>query len=444
MFIGSYEQLQGQFPLYILQFSRRGELKSSQTAAQLLAEIKRGAYSDIYLFSHGWNNHFGDATRMYRSFFELFLSLRPKYLPNRAYRPVFVGLHWPSIILNLPWESGPRFAADGAEDGIHDAFARAKDSVADELDEEKRKRFYELTEASVLNEGEASELAAILLPIYTANALDAEQPATKLTADGLIAAWNSVPGEHRVAPPDYGRQGRIRDEGDEQPPRAANLADFLDPRNALRVTTVLLMKDRAGLVGRTLAPLLEQLCAPEVPVRMIGHSYGARVCLTALSAPFGSRYRVASLLLLQPAVNQYCFAASVPGLGLMTQGGFVPALDRIGQPVYLTFSSSDIPLHALFHLAARRVEDRGEIRYAAEGPSEFSALGGYGPAGLPPSDYKEERIHRAGQPYEIPAGVRVLALDGSAGEIPGHGQIVSEHTCWALIDQESRTWNSPR
>jgi hypothetical protein len=441
--IGPYETLNGQFPLYILQFDKAGSPKSAQTTSVLLDEIGSGKYTHIYLFSHGWNNDFGDAIGLYRDFFKLFLQLRPQYAakPNQEYKPVFIGLHWPSIVLLLPWETGPRIAAgDDQADAIYDSFARARDLIAEELDEKVRARFYDLTSAEKLTEAEARELAEILAPLYRASAMDADAgKEAAVDVDGIVGAWQSLPGnEPAAAAPDYSHHGRVKTDGEAPTtPRAASLSDFLDPRNAVRVTTVLTMKDRAGLVGGNgLAPLLEKLipAAGTAPIRMIGHSYGARVLLTALGSPGQGEGKVSSVLLLQPAVNQYCFAVAVPGLGV--PGGFVRSLKRIRAPIYSTFSHKDKPLWALFHLAARRLTDRGEIRYAAEGASDFSALGGYGPAGMIPGDSAEETIHKAGMRYNPAPGVKVLALDGSAGEIGGHGDVRTEYTCWALLDQE--------
>jgi pimeloyl-ACP methyl ester carboxylesterase len=439
---GPYEMLAGKFPLYILQFNKHGENTSPQTTVQVLEEVRRGDYSHIYLISHGWNNTFGDALGLYRDFFNLFLKLRSEYVPDsdKAYRALFIGLHWPSIILLLPWEKGPRIAAGAEGDAAFESLTRANDMIAEELEPAARPRYYELSGKDRLSEAEARELAAILRPIYRANALDTEgDKPVEVNDDGIVAAWMSMPDrEVTETAPDYSAHGRAH--RNDQKIRAASAADLLDPRNAVRVTTVLLMKDRSGEIGRFgLTPFLKELfrAAGEVPIRLIGHSYGARVCLTALSSPELGSLRAASLLLLQPAVNQYCFAASVPGLGLGVPGGFVPALRRVGWPVLSTFSSNDGPLHTFFHLAARRIEDRGEIRFAAAGPSEFSALGGYGPDGIVPANAsREEPIHAAGRPYVFEKGLEVLALNGSAGEIKGHGDVRTEYTCWALLSQE--------
>jgi hypothetical protein len=441
--LGPYEKLNGLFPLYILQFSKAGAATSPATTAQLLDELGAGKYTHVYLISHGWNNNFGDAVALYRDFFKLFLELRAKYspAPDGAYRPVFIGLHWPSIILLLPWEKGPRFAAGSSgADAAFDSLQRVIELIAEHVEPRSVGRFYELTAKDRLGESEARELAGILGPIYQANALDAEgDRMAEVGIDGIIASWMSLPddGAPQTAP-DYGAHGRAQKRSTEV--RAASAADLLDPRNAVRVTTVLMMKDRSGLVGRFgLMPLLQQLIpvAGNVPIRIIGHSYGARVLMTALSSPDLDSMRVGSALLLQPAVNQYCFAASVPGLGLGVPGGFVPALGRVGLPVYSTFSAQDGPLQTFFHFAARRSEDKGEIRFASAGPSEFSALGGYGPDGIVPREAaKEVPIHSDGDRYEYGKDMKVLALDGSGGPIQGHGDVRTKYTCWALLDQE--------
>jgi len=439
--VGAYENIGGLFPLYILQFNKHGESTSPETTAQILSELRGDKYSHVYLISHGWNNNFGDALGLYREFFNLFVQLHDKHV-NAApdtWRPLFIGLHWPSIILLLPWEKGPRFAgSDG--DAAFESLSQARDAVAEEIPADKTARFYELTSRDRLSETDARELAAILAPLYRQSALDTSGGSLPdLEEDGIIGAWMAMPDS--AAPglaPNYGVHGRARAQNNAI--RAASAADLLDPRNAIRVTTVLVMKDRSGDVGRFgLAPLLCELipAAAGIPIRLIGHSFGARVCLTALSSPELASLRVSSLLLLQPAVNQYCFATSVPGLGLGVPGGFVPALARTGLPILTTFSSHDAPLRTFFHLAARRIQDRGEIRFASAGPSEFCALGGYGPDGIVPAAAAETKtIQPEGMPYTFGKNVKVLALDGSAGEIQGHGDVRSPYTAWALLSQE--------
>lgn len=63
-------------------------------------------------------------------------------------------------------------------------------------------------------------------------------------------------------------------------------------------------------------------------------------------------------------------------------GGYRAALRYVQKPIYSTFSSHDVPLTKLFHLAVVRDSDWGEIRIAGVPPSKFVALGGFGPGGL--------------------------------------------------------------
>ena len=197
-------------------------------------------------------------------------------------------------------------------------------------------------------------------------------------------------------------------------------------------------KDRAGVIGSVaLRGLLEELTASGASVRLIGHSFGARVVLAALStATLAAKVR--SALLLQPAVNQFCFADAGRIPKSQNAGGFRKALDQLELPLYTTFSAKDFPLHDTFHLALRRAKDLGEAEIAAgAAPSVYCALGGYGPSGLADCGVARTQIEDTGS-YAIAQGARILALDGTQGRINGHGDVTNPCTWWALIDQDQR------
>src|SRR5262249_33596848 len=152
------------------------------------------------------------------------------------------------------------------------------------------------------------------------------------------------------------------------------------PRDLLRLFTVRQMKDRAGVVGATgVAALLAEIGAlGAARVHLIGHSYGARLLLSALGASDAPPLVAAAMLLLQPAVSHLCFAAHVEATG--QPGGYRRALARVRAPIVATFSRHDVPLRRVFHLAVRRRRDAGELQIAGDDPpSIFAALGGYGP-----------------------------------------------------------------
>jgi hypothetical protein len=419
-------------PLYILQFDAAGRSASPLTIDHLIAELGAREFTEIYFFSHGWNNTFSDAVGLYKQFFSEYLALRERrFLPDRKdYRPLFIGTHWPSIALVLPWERGPQIASAAKSADDDDEQARAMIGLV--LDESLADPFYKLTERESLAGEQAQELGGILRRFYS-DVADGSASAPEI--DQIVGAWHDLAAASKDSAPDYDAPpGTFADSSAVAPEAAGSIKEVLDPRNALRVTTVLIMKDRAGLVGSVgVANILTRILkASESPVRLIGHSYGCRVMLTAVSAPLGLPRKIDSMLLLQPAVNRYCFAVLTPDLGV--RGGFAVVPERVNRPIISTFSRDDAPLRHLFHFAARRLKDLGELRAAASEPSIYAALGGYGAAGMIAGDYRELPLQDVGVPYPRFERLRVLGVDGS-GKITGHGDIRNQYVSWALLDQ---------
>jgi pimeloyl-ACP methyl ester carboxylesterase len=166
---------------------------------------------------------------------------------------------------------------------------------------------------------------------------------------------------------------------------------------------------------------------------VVGHSYGAKVMLSALTVSTLPR-TVASALLLQPAISYLSFAVDADGKH--HAGGYRPALERVDQPILATFSSRDVALGRLFHLAVRRASDIGEQRIAAGPPSRYAALGGYGAEGLAAGEGRQVSAHLEGETYgEIRTpGIRVVSIESSQ-QISGHGDVSNLTTWWMLCDQ---------
>jgi hypothetical protein len=415
----------GKIPLYVLRHAKDGAVESPQARAELLARTRHGDFRDVYVFVHGWNNDFADAAGLFTRFFEGFVRARR---PRGEWRPVFVGVQWPSIVLLLPWEQGPQIAA------TDETFARAVNEIAGSLPDGQRQRFVTLAGRTALDADEALEMAGLAQAAVAGSAADFDGDARPSAPELVRAAEALGPAGGAAAPTgDFGF-------ADERPagPEAAGRLGFLDPRNLVRAATVYTMKDRAGVIGSVaVRGLVEDLSAAGASLRMIGHSYGARVILAAL-ATASLTGPVRSVLLLQPAINQYCFAdpGQVPKTG--GAGGFRRALEQVALPIYTTFSPHDVPLHRTFHLALRRAKDLGEAEIAAGAPpSIYCALGGYGPQGLAPGSVVETPIRAAGD-YTYAAGTRVVALDGSGDRIGGHGDVTNAYTFWALAEQDAR------
>jgi hypothetical protein len=162
------------------------------------------------------------------------------------------------------------------------------------------------------------------------------------------------------------------------------------------------------------------------------------VLLSAICFPPSLPREVNSLLLLQPAISHLCFASTIATTG--QPGGYRAALKRVDQPIMLTFSKEDQPLHDFFHLALVRASDVGDTQIAGgdEPPNIYAALGGYGPRGCAAGECETLPINPVGQAYELGAGApEIYALDG-AGVIHGHGDFNQEAIWWALYNQVAR------
>jgi hypothetical protein len=439
-----------QMPTWLLRFDKHGACTSPTTRTLLLDKLGSGVHSDVILFSHGWNNDFDDAAAMYARFLRAFEALAQAHpLPRggAGFAPVFVGVVWPSIWLSF--DSGPQIAAApaaGTEAVEDNAAAQAlADGVAARGGPSAVERLYALLAMPRLDEAQAHELAAIAAPAFGTVADDETATSRSTSADELLAMLRAM----QQADAGTATSPRpIDDWGDAAPaagragnPQTAGLLSFLDPRQALRLFSVYQMKDRAGVVGaHGVASLVRDLLAAAASARVhaIGHSYGCKVMLSAVCAPPPLPRPLNSLLLLQPAVSHLCFAELIPRSG--NPGGYRIAFERVHAPILSTYSGKDFALHDTFHLALRRDSDLGEqdIGIAADTdttagkpPSNFAALGGYGPRRA--GQRLIDPLPAAGDAYPaFGVGEAVIGLDGSQSLIGSHGDITSPATAWAL------------
>ncbi|MEO8409426.1 MAG: hypothetical protein ABI478_02560, partial [Propionivibrio sp.] len=216
-------------PYYIIPFDKDGRCEGPRTRDHLLDAA--AAYSDIFLFSHGWNNDWKAATERYESFIAGFQKLRHDHgldMPV-GYRPLLVGIFWPSQA--LAWfdsETGPGFAAGDpvAQDVAVQLEADTLRDVAAALSAERRDRFYELVRAERLEPGPAQELAAMLAALVAADDEGARGDAA--SAQDLLAAATAL----ATPEPDYDAIGNAA--ATVAVPQTAGLGDVLaalDPRN---------------------------------------------------------------------------------------------------------------------------------------------------------------------------------------------------------------------
>lgn len=430
-------------PWYMIPFDADGLCTAPQTRQMLINAVQNDGYTDIFLFSHGWNNTWNNAVAAYEEFMTGYARMvRDRGLAYpRPFRPLLVGVYWPSIELVRADELPPDVRDIETQGGGQPDLAIADASpatafAADDVPSEQRPQFSELVSRDRLTEAEALQLAQLLLPTYQGNSGGPQEiPSTDaaISAQDLVDLWRDTLGSGTA-----GEAGPTATDATQDDAERGIIGDVLsfDPRDILRAVTIFKMKDRAGVVGvNGVGPLLADILAANTAprVHLLGHSFGCRVVLSALCAqPLGRE--VNSALLLQPAVSCMCFADDVLDTG--QPGGFRAAIDRVEGPILTTFSERDQPLHNFYHFAVRRPGDLGEIgggRGLETPPDPHAALGGYGPVGCA-GDCDDMTMPGPSEGYSLPAGAKVVGLNGTA-YIAGHGDISNAATWWALYSQ---------
>jgi len=439
--IGPYKEIPvrngNMAPFYVIPFDKNGRCKGPKTREHLINSVAQDGFSNIFLFSHGWNNTWGDAVENYEKFISNFQHVKPANSPLDApdYKPVLIGITWPSTSLVMPWERGPgiQSATPNARPPDFDHQVRDQqdelDVVAELLPEEDVDEFYRIASSDQsMSQLDAVKLANMLAPLYgqVEDPIDSDDDTP--TPDELIEFWKG--------PLMDAKSSTMNGAGAAAPAPAGIFDSLPDPRSPIRVFTVWKMKDRAGKVGATgVAKLLGDLlqASSTSKTHLIGHSFGSKVLLSAVS--FANLPRpVTSALLLQPAINAHCFSANVVGKGFA--GGYRPTLEQIEQPILSTYSSKDWPLTYTFHLALRGKGDLGETQIKnINAPSEFAALGGFGPQGLTGDDYAPLDIKPIGDVYPLNGSTPEVYGIRSDSAIGGHSEVVNEATAWALYCQ---------
>ncbi|SDY48144.1 hypothetical protein SAMN05661080_03612 [Modestobacter sp. DSM 44400] len=423
-------------PFWILQYDKKGASRSPETLERVRDALRSGEFTDVVVFSHGWNNDWETATERYDHFVDGVVGQFPDEPRRRA---LLVGIFWPSALLVLPGEREPDFASDiGEPTGAPvDPDAAALDDVAAELTPADAARVRELAAQPRLDPGGTAELAELLAPLYRSAGPELGESVVAPDGPTLAASWQSapppvdspVPALDGPDDPDDDDFGAVIP-GPHDGPRAAGFGDLIDPRSAVRGASVWLMKDRAGRVGTAaVGPLVRHaLAESQARVHLMGHSFGAKVVLSAVAAQPVAR-PVHSMLLLQPAVNHLCFAEAGNG---EPAGGYRVVLDRVEKGIFSTYSAHDKPLTQFFHWALRRDGDLREPLPAPwpDPPSVYAALGGYGPHGAEAST-QWHALQPQGGAYQLDPERKLVALDGTRG-IAGHSAISVPATWWAF------------
>jgi len=428
------ESLAG-FPFWVLEFDK--DCNALDSVARFLGELPGEGLTDLFIFSHGWNNDHATALDLYARFFGAMRQIldNPSVTVRPAARIGVAGVLWPSIL--FPGDTVPP-----ASDGGASSFSPGQEpSLESELSKafcrsDQQETLQELIE--LLNNRTPSneslllfrdKLKQLVTPAQLPSTQDDLEAVTKVDDDSwleLLSKTTEVPAE------------TDSDGG------AASLGGVFDKlwdgaKGLLRVATYWEMKNRAGLVGKNgLGPLLGKVNggSPELRIHLLGHSFGARLVSYSLQGLpdglIGPQSPIKMLLLLQGAFSHFAFAAKLP-FDAGRSGDLIGMAKRVDGPLLATYSRKDTAVGVSYppasFLAGADASDAGDVMYRWEG---------MGCDGAQAVDAKGEVLGDVFTKYPFATG-EWLNLDGNdvivAGGPPSgaHSDIVHPETAWAAL-----------
>jgi hypothetical protein len=431
-------------PYWELAFDEKGR-PNADDADTLVGGVPALGITDLMVFAHGWNNDRGEATSLYRRFFEQVPGLLPAGGPGLG----FAGVIWPSkrwADETIPGSAGGAASLAGAAGPPADRALVAE--LADVFTTPEQRAALEdlggLLAARPDDPRELRRFQSLMAKLATG------QDARSAAEDGGEVAMVSEDPEAvfgrfaRAVPAPAGEGGAAGIGG-----AFSRLWD--GAREALRQLTYFEMKKRAGVVGQAgLGPLLGRLAAaaPGLRVHLIGHSFGARLVSFALAglpgpaarstgappggSPDPSASPVKSLLLLQGAFSHFAFADALPD-DLRRGGALKGMASRVDGPLAASFSVHDLAVGKLYPLAS--LTSRDDSAAASDLLFRWGAMGHDGAQAVMA---EEIALGPVGQPYQLQSG-RFTNLNGDAvisqGGPPSgaHSDIFHPEVVWAAI-----------
>ncbi|MEM6287909.1 MAG: hypothetical protein AAF845_12190 [Bacteroidota bacterium] len=400
------------YPFFSLAFDRDANPTDPHEAQALRAHLRSDPPAHLVVVSHGWNNDMADARALYEA---LFRNVRGR---DHTLDLVVAGVFWPSKKMAdrdlIP--GGAASVGDGSEAALRQALADAEaDATPEEAEHLERARVL----TRVLEHEEAQDRFVDHLRTLL--------PDPEAGADAAPARLRDLSGHELLdllAPDDL-------DDGDADMGGAAGIGNPLGKlraaaRNLLNLTTYYRMKRRAGATGKALAGVLDDLAAaaPDVPMHLVGHSFGARLVTSA--AAHTEAARPASMTLLQAEFSHNAFARNYQGT---RDGDFreVVTLKRVRGPIVVTHTRNDKAVGYAYPLASKLAGQ------AASGLGDADSLyGGLGSNGAQHTPEAQSGVMvAAGQPYPFRAGtVHNLLADAF---IADHSDVTGPEVAHALV-----------
>src|SRR5271166_5696001 len=390
---------------------------TQRTAA---ATVAAGGITDLFVFSHGWNDGVISARQLYQAMFGLLADQLGSHLSSSA----AVGVIWPSLLFpDDDPATAPAVPSTGAK--LAAALAPAFPAQQQQLATMGQLLDQQPQDPAALNQ--FHQLASGLVTTAPQGVEDTGEAAL-ITADTATAFGHAA----AMAPHAISSAQGIGNP-------FAGL--WSGAREVLRSMSYYEMKNRAGVVGQNgLGPLLAGLKGPggAPRIHLMGHSFGARlVAYTLAGLPAnqtGSASPVKSLTLIQGAFSHFTFASSLM-FDQSRAGGLAGDRSRVDGPLLATFSAADRAVGWWYPAASMLAGQDSES--AADLVFRWGGMGhdGYQQTPTPTT----VTLAPQGKPYGFQTG-RFYSLDANAviraNQSPfsgAHSDIQHPEVLWAVV-----------
>jgi hypothetical protein len=379
----------------------------------ILQKVQAEKPTHIFLFSHGWKGDVPSAIDQYNRWIGAMWRLtKDRDAMGAGFRPLFIGLHWPS----RPWGEETVGGASFGTGGL---------SIPQLIDD------------AVEHFGGGEGLRKPLETIFHAYA---ENPAEKTLSPEVLDAYKAL-GKAIGFSAGGGAGSAPDEEGAELDPQKAVTVERRvqsfgigsSIKNGilagLRQASFWTMKHRARTVGEQgmhkFVAQLQQSC--DAQIHLMGHSFGCIVVSSILGGPNGKDplpKPVESAALVQGALSLWSYADSIPSIG--SPGYFRRVPGAVSGPIITTQSMNDTAVGLAYPAAVGLV---GEVTFGVGAPPPlFGGVGTWGVQGT--ARAKGEPMLPEDQTYGFERG-RIYNLEGSRF-IAGHSAIDGPQVAHAL------------